>query len=142
MQTDPAIDEVAAAFADTFAATWNDQDGPAYGAAYWPDAELVDPTGSVWAGREAIAGVHVDLWNGPARDTRVTASVRRARALSSTLAVVDLDVEVTGFSPAPPGAVCGPDGIVRTRLKHVIEKRESEWKIIASQNTFVAAPGG
>ena len=142
MQSDPAIDQVATAFADTFATTWNNRDGPGYGEAYWADAELVDPTGSVWTGREAISGMHVDLWNGPARDTRVTASVRRTRALSSTLAVVDLDVEVAGFSPAPPGAMCGLDGTVRTRLKHVIEKRESQWKIIASQNTFVAAPGG
>jgi hypothetical protein len=85
--------------------------------------------------------MHVDLWKGPARDTRVIVSVRRTKPLSPTLAVVDLDVEVTGFSPAPLGATCGLDGIVRTHLKHVIEKRETEWKIIASQNTFVAAIG-
>ena len=142
MQPIAANDQLAAWFAETFATTWNDRDGPAYGDAYWPEAELVDPTGSIWVGREAIAGMHVDLWNGPARETRVTASVRRTRALSESLAVVDLDVEVTGFSPAPPGALSDPDGIVRTRLKHVIEMRQSEWKIIASQNTFVAAPGG
>jgi hypothetical protein len=28
--------------------------------------------------------------------------------------------------------------VVRTRLKHVVEKRHGEWKIITSQNTFVS----
>ena len=137
MQSEP----IATMFAERFATTWNGRDGSGYGEAYWPDAELVDPTGTIWTGRKAIADMHVDLWNGPARDTRVIASVRRTKSLSTTLAVVDLDVEVTGFSPAPPGATCGSDGVVRTRLNHVIEKRETEWKIIASQNTFVAAIG-
>ena len=54
--------------------------------------------------------------------------------------VVDLAVAVSGFSPAPPGAAPGPDGKVQTRLKHVVEKRGPEWKIIASQNTFVSGP--
>lgn len=132
------IHQVAQHFADTFATTWNDNDGASYGKAYWPDAELVDPTGTIWEGREAIADMHVALWDGPARDTRVTASVRSVRPLSPTLAVIDLDVAVTGFSPPPPGAMADADGAVHTRLKHVIERRDGSWKITASQNTFVA----
>lgn len=134
-----SLDEVAQTFANTFATTWNEKDGLAYGEAYWPDAELVDPTGTIWQGREAIADMHVALWSGPARGTTVSAFVRSIRSLSPTLAVVDLNVAVTGFSPAPPGAVADANGEVRTRLKHVIEQRGDEWKIVASQNTFVAA---
>ena len=132
-------DAIAQHFADTFATTWNDRDGAAYGEAYWPDAELVDPTGAIWQDREAIAGMHVALWDGPARNTKVTASVRNVKPLSATLAVIDLDVAVTGFSPPPPGAMTDANGAVRTRLKHVIERRGEDWKILASQNTFVAA---
>ena len=83
--------------------------------------------------------MHVALWDGPARDTNVTASVRSVRRLSETLSVIDLDAVVTGFSPAPPGAMNDASGAVRTRLKHVIERRGDDWKIVASQNTFVAA---
>ena len=132
-------DPIARHFAETFATAWNGKDGPAYGDAYWPDAELVDPTGTIWQGREAIAEMHVALWDGPARDTNVTASVRSVRRLSETLSVIDLDVVVTGFSPAPPGAMSDASGEVQTRLKHVIERRGDDWKIVASQNTFVAA---
>jgi uncharacterized protein (TIGR02246 family) len=135
--SDKSIDRIAQDFADTFATTWNSKDGIAYGEAYWPDAELVDPTGTIWNGREAIADMHVNLWLGPAQDTMVAASVRRVRLLGPTLAVIDLDVRVTGFSPPPPGASADANGAVQTRLKHVIEKRGAVWGIVASQNTFV-----
>jgi uncharacterized protein (TIGR02246 family) len=122
-----------------FEVTWNQRDGDGYGTAYWPDAELVDPTGQIWCGRDAIAQMHVELWSGPAVGTNVHARVRRIRPLGSDVMVVDLEVDVHGFSPAPPGAMTQLDGSVKARLKHVVEKRGDEWKIVASQNTFVAA---
>lgn len=125
--------------ARTFTDTWNSQNGAAYGEAYWPDAELVDPTGQVWDGREAIAAMHVHLWSGPARNTLVSATVRRIRPIGTGAMVVDLDVDVAGFSPAPPGAAVHADGKVKAHLKHVVEERAGDWKIVASQNTFVAA---
>lgn len=65
----------------------------------------------------------------------MTAVVRRVLALSPTLFVVDIDTSATGFFPRPPGA---PNGVVETRLKHVVERRHGQWKIIRSQNTFVS----
>ena len=130
-----AAEQLARAFTDT----WNSQNGAAYGEAYWPDAELVDPTGQVWDGRDAIAAMHVHLWNGPAQNTQVSAKVRRVRPIGTEAMVVDLDVDVAGFSPPPPGAAVHEDGKVKAHLKHVVEKRAGDWKIAASQNTFVAA---
>ena len=65
----PEMNEAADALARAFADSWNRQDGVGYGAAYWPDAELVDPTATIWDGQTAIAQMHVDLWQGPARGT-------------------------------------------------------------------------
>jgi uncharacterized protein (TIGR02246 family) len=141
MQAAPPAEMRTAAerLARTFSDTWNAQNGAAYGEAYWPDAELVDPTGQIWDGRHAIAAMHVHLWNGPARNTQVSARVRRVRPIGTDAMVVDLDVDVAGFSPAPPGAAVQADGKVKAHLKHVVEKRAGDWKIAASQNTFVAA---
>lgn len=141
METTPPAEMSSAAeqFARTFTDTWNSQNGAAYGDAYWSDAELVDPTGQIWDGRDAIAAMHVNLWDGPARNTQVSAKVRRLRPIGTEVMVLDLDVDVAGFSPAPPGAAVQGDGKVKARLKHVVEKRAGDWKIAASQNTFVAA---
>jgi hypothetical protein len=62
----------------------------------------------------------------------VSARVRRIREIGPTAAVLDLEVSGNGF---PEG-----DGQIHARLKHVIEKRDGEWKIAASHNTFVAGP--
>lgn len=129
-----AAEQLARIFTDS----WNDHNGGAYGEAYWPDAELVDPTGQVWEGRDAIAAMHVHLWHGPGRDTQVVARVRRVRPIGTEAMVVDLDVDVAGFSPPPPGAAVHANGKVKANLKHVVEKRAGDWKIAASQNTFVA----
>jgi len=128
----------AESLAQTFMATWNRQDGAAYGNAYWDDAELVDPTGRIWDGRDAIANMHVELWRGPASESYVESRVRRVRPLNSKLMVVDLNVVVTGFSL--PGAALNAEGQIKARLKHVVEQRGDEWKIVASQNTLVAGP--
>jgi uncharacterized protein (TIGR02246 family) len=136
MQDPGEIEQAARDLAARFTDTWNRRDGAGYGLAYWPDAELVDPTGAIWDGREAIAWMHVELWRGPAHDSRVEARVRRVRELAPNVGVIDLDVTVEGF--APPGAV--PGDTIETHLKHVVEKRGDKWKIIASQNTFVVPP--
>lgn len=141
MEAVPSLEmrKAAEQLARTFTETWNGQNGAAYGEAYWADAELVDPSGQIWNSRDAIAAMHVQLWNGPARNTQVSAKVRRIRPIGTEAMVVDLDVDVAGFAPPPPGAAVHADGKVKAHLKHVVEKRAGKWKITASQNTFVAA---
>lgn len=126
-----------------FAQSWNsaaagDTAGATrYGTLYSPDAELVDPSGLVWNGQPAIVQMHRELWAGPFRASRVRGSVRRIRSLSATLMIADFDMELALAGSAPPG-LAGPDGIVRTHLKHVMERRRGEWKVVAAQNTFVS----
>jgi hypothetical protein len=37
----------------------------------WDEAELVDPSGQIWSGRAAIAQMHVDLWSGIFKGSRI-----------------------------------------------------------------------
>ena len=55
--------------------SWNRADGLAYGENYWPDAELVSPVGKIFDGRPGIAQLHVDLWAGIFKGSRMVASV-------------------------------------------------------------------
>jgi uncharacterized protein (TIGR02246 family) len=125
---------------DRFVDAWNRADGDAYGKNYWMDAELVGPTGMIWSGRTAIAGMHVDLWAGPFRGSHIDAELRRVRKVGTNCLLVDLDLSLQGAQQAPPGAVVDAHGVIRTRLKHVLEKRGEEWQIVAAQNTFVTLP--
>ena len=125
---------------NSFVDAWNRADGDAYGQNYWTDAELVDPTGMIWSGRNAIAGMHVDLWAGTFSGSRMEAKLRRVRRVGTNCLLVDLDLGLRGAQEAPPGAVLDAQGVIRTRLKHVLEKRGEVWRIVAAQNTFLTSP--
>ena len=121
-----------------FADSWNRTDGAAYGENYWPEAELVNPSGAILNGQKAIVQEHVDIWAGILKGSRATGAVRRIQMLGPNYMVVDFDLQVSGFRQPPPGSP--PDAkVLRNHLKHVMEKRNGVWKVLSAQNTFIAA---
>jgi uncharacterized protein (TIGR02246 family) len=128
----------AQAMVDRFVSSWNRADGAAYGENYWPDAELVDPSGAISSGKSAIVQEHVDLWAGPFKGSHVGGKVRRIRMLGSRFMMVDFDAELSGTRNLPAGTPSDASGVLRSHLKHILEKRHGIWKVVAAQNTFVA----
>ena len=122
-----------------FVDSWNHADGAAYGENYWPDAELVDPSGKILKGKAAIVKEHVDLWAGPFNGSRIAGVVRRIRMLGTNYMAVDCDVTLSGVRQLPPGSPPNSNGVLRNHLKHILEKRHGVWKVIEAQNTFIAA---
>jgi uncharacterized protein (TIGR02246 family) len=135
--SDEEANAAADAMATRFVDSWNRADGVAYGEGYWDDAELVDPTGAIWNGRAAIAQMHVDLWAVQFRNSNVSARVRNVRRLGADHLVVDLDLTLRGATGVPPGAQFDSQRAIRTRLKHLVERRAATWKVVSAQNTFV-----
>jgi uncharacterized protein (TIGR02246 family) len=137
-----ASDAEAKAAADatvrSFVDSWNRADGAAYGENYWPDAELVNPSGEIVDGRAAIAQEHVDLWAGIFKGSRMAAKVRRVRRLDPNHIIVDFDTELSSVRELPPGSQNQGNNVLRTHLKHILEKRNGHWKVLSAQNTFIA----
>lgn len=121
-----------------FVDSWNHADGQSYGQNYWPDAELVDPSGIVLEGKGPIVQEHVDLWNGIFKGSHIKGKVRRIRMLGPNYMMVDLDLEVSNVRQLPHGSPAFPDRVLRNHLKHILQKRAGVWKVIAAQNTFIA----
>jgi uncharacterized protein (TIGR02246 family) len=136
-----AAADALALFVDSWnrAAAGDPQAPAAYGTQYWSDAELVDPSGKIWEGQPAIVQMHVDLWNTAFKSSKVEGSVRKTRQLSPTLMIADFDMELSLFQQVPPGSAPA-NAVVKTHLKHVMEKRNGAWKVIAAQNTFESGP--
>src|SRR6266851_1683484 len=122
----------------SFVVSWNRADGAGYGENYWPDAELVDPLGEIVEGRAAIAQEHVDLWAGIFKGSRIAAKVRRVRRLDPNHIIVDFDTGLSGVRELPPGSQNQGNNVIRTHLKHILEKRNGQWKVLSAQNTFIA----
>ena len=138
---DAEVEKVASTALSTFIASWNraasgDSLGYSqYRALYWPDADLVDPSGNVWNDQNGIVQMHVDLWNAPFKASVVDGKVRKARRLSPTVLVADFDLTLKLAGPPPPSGP-GASGPVKAHLKMVMSKRGTEWRTISSQNTF------
>jgi uncharacterized protein (TIGR02246 family) len=128
-----------------FVNSWNkaaggDMEGAkSYGTLYWQDAELVDPSGNVWPTGPEIVQMHVNLWNTAFKGSKVTGVVRRIRQLSPTVMIADFDLDLKVAGPLPP-SIPNTNGIVKVHLKQVMEKRDAQWKVVASQNTFISVP--
>jgi uncharacterized protein (TIGR02246 family) len=137
--TDSDLQTAANAMVNRFVDSWNRADGAAYGENYWPEAELVNPSGAIRSGRAAIVQEHVALWAGPFKGSRITGKVRRIQKLGSNYMIVDFDVELVGVRQVPPGSPPNANGVLRNHLKHVMEKRNGVWKVLSAQNTFIAA---
>jgi uncharacterized protein (TIGR02246 family) len=143
-QGDPPVPQAAAAAAQAmvtrFVDSWNRADGAEYGKNYWPDAELVDPSGVISRGQSAIVQEHVDLWGGIFKGSRIAGKVRRIRMLGPTFMMVDFDAELSGVRQLPPGSPADAAGVLHNHLKHILERRHGVWKVLSAQNTFVARP--
>jgi hypothetical protein len=92
-----------------------------------------------FTGRAAIAQMHVDLWNSIFKGSMIRAAIRRIVPLDKNFVLVDVDLALTQFKQLPAGG-SAPQGVVKARLKHLLEKRKGSWRIIAAQNTFIAEP--
>ena len=132
-QTDDVLALVAA-----FDAAWDARDAAAYGALYAADAVFISPLGIVLEGRAAIQGQHAFLFANPFRGVVHESQVRRVTFLTGTIAVVDLDVRLTGFVRLPPGLAATEPGVLRSRERLIVAKRGGEWQILMNQVTAVA----
>ncbi len=125
-----------------FDARWTAGDFTAYAAQFastegW---EWVGPTGVVLADPVAITGLYKTLFSVVFPGTSRTSVIRNLTFLSNTLAVLDLDARVTGFTSLPPTIVPWQPGTVRVLEKNILVKRDEEWRIVRHQQTSVA-PG-
>jgi uncharacterized protein (TIGR02246 family) len=125
-------------------AAWAAKDAVAYAANYTEDAEVIAPIAQIVAGRAAVQGQHVFLFNpvtGIFRASTQSLSLRSLTFLTGTIALVKLDVTLTGFHALPPGLRESEPGVVRTRVTWVAVKRGPQWRILFQQMTpFPPAP--
>ena len=124
---------------NTFDAAWTAGDYATYAAQY-AGAEFVGPNGAVLTDPAAITGLYQFVFTVVFPGTTRQSTIRNLTFLTGTVAVLNIDTQVTGFTTLPPGVVPWAPGIVRAREKNVLQKRGGEWQIIQHQQTIVA-PG-
>jgi uncharacterized protein (TIGR02246 family) len=139
--TTTALPSGIAALKNDWDEAWEEKDAAAFARSYAVRGELVTPLGGILDGREAIRAQHEFLFNGPFAGSTSTSEVRRTVYLGEDVRMVDLDVTLTGFAGPLPGLPEVEPGVVKTRIKWIVVRREAGWKILAQQITaLVPAP--
>lgn len=126
-----AIDALVAAYE----ATWASDDAAAYAALFAEDAQIILAAGALLSGRPAIQAYFAGLFGGVFQPSTRSLAIRRVQFLTGTIAIVDLDTELSGYTALPPGLRDTEPGVFRTRERWVLEKRAGDWQIVAMQRT-------
>jgi uncharacterized protein (TIGR02246 family) len=127
-----SANDVALQIATRLKSAWDAGDRPAWANQYWPDSQFINVFGSILDGQEQIATRHSEVFTSTFRGMELTFQVRHIRVLRAEHILVDLDLQtMTARDATPPGQS------IQTRLKNILERRGTIWKIIASQNTRV-----
>lgn len=124
---------------ETFDHSWTTGDPITYAAQYH-GADWVGPDGTNLTDPAALTALYTIIIDVVLPGTTRQSTVRRLTFLSGTLAVVDIDTQVTGFEVAPPGVIEWAPGIIRAREKNILLKRGGAWRIVQHQQTILA-PG-
>ena len=105
---------------------------------YAQDANFINISGTRMTDRATLEARLKQIFGGIFRGSRHVGTLRQLRFLGADAAVADEDIEITGFSGLPAGISPTAAGVLRTRMRHVFERRGDRWLIVASQNTAVA----
>jgi hypothetical protein len=124
---------------NTFDQAWTSGDPVTYAAQY-AGAEWVGPNGVVLTDPAAITALYTGIILFGLPGTTRASTIRNLTFLTGTIAVLDIDARVTGFTSLPPGVVPWQPGTLRALEKNILVKRAGEWQIVKHQQTFVA-PG-
>jgi uncharacterized protein (TIGR02246 family) len=130
-----AIQQLVGELADA----WNRGDAQAYGARYREDATFTNVNGTFHVGREEFNRRHEEIFRGIFKGTTLALTTRALRFIRPDVAVVDIDVGLSGVRATPPGAQAGPDGALHSCLLLVLEKEGGSWWIAAYHNVWRSA---
>jgi uncharacterized protein (TIGR02246 family) len=121
-------------------AAWNAGDAKAYARHFAPDGTFTNIYGMVFEGRDEFEQRHAETFGSFFKGSQRRETIRRLKFIASTVALLDVDTEVRGFGPMPPGVATPQDGALRTRLQQVLVKQQSRWWIASYHNVAISPP--
>jgi uncharacterized protein (TIGR02246 family) len=140
-----AVNEAVDQLLGELAQAWNAGDARAYGARFCPDVTFTNTDGTVDLGRDEVVRHAGEAFQGVLAGTKLSLAVRKLRLVRPGVAVVDLNLRISGVLAPPPGAGKPPEagngsgGEVRTSLMLVLVEEDDRWWITAHHNVMQSA---
>lgn len=136
----PTIDEAAIQqLLGELSAAWSRGDANAFGARYRADGTFTNVNGTFHIGRDEFNQRHAEVFTGPFKGTTLGLKPRLSRFIRPDVAIIDVDVSLSGCRIKPPGIQADPDGTLHTCLLLVLVKEGGSWWIAAYHNVWGSA---
>ena len=118
---------------------WSLGDANGYAANAGDDLAFTNIRGQRWIGRTAFVTIHESILKSVYAGSRLDAEVEQVSFPGSDVAVSEILLRLSGAGAMPRGVTADADGVLRTRLLEIFEKRGDEWTLITCHNTPVIA---
>lgn len=119
------------------AAAWCAGDAAGYASTAGDDLSFTNIRGQHWTGCAQFVAVHERIFKGMFAGSVLDLDIEQLSFPGTDVAVVEMAVRLSGASGMPPGITAGADGVLRTRLLEVFERRGGVWTLVACHNTAV-----
>lgn len=116
---------------------WNQDNAQAWVRDFSKDADFINIVGTHFNGQTETENRHAVLFSSIFRNSHLEVEVWKVRLLSSTAAVAETVQTLRGYDALPLGIEPTEPGVLRTRMKYVLQKQAGRWKIVSAQNTAI-----
>jgi uncharacterized protein (TIGR02246 family) len=118
---------------------WGRGDAEGYAATAGSDLSFTNIRGQRWIGRSEFTRIHESVFHGVYAGSTLDLEIEQITFPGSGVAVAEVLLCLSGGSGMPAGIVGSPDGLLRTRLVEIFEKRDGQWALVTYHNTVVVA---
>jgi uncharacterized protein (TIGR02246 family) len=132
-QDSAAIEALVSSMTDA----WNHADAASFSRRFAEDGGFTNVVGAVYYGRESFQQRHAEILNSIYKGSVLKQTIGKMRFIRPDVAIVDINVELTGHQKLPPGIRVESDGAIRAKLQLVLVKENGEWWITAYHNVAV-----
>jgi uncharacterized protein (TIGR02246 family) len=119
-----------------FSQAWNRHDAKALASLFAPDGDLINPGGRPASGKAELDEFFAQEHSGYLKDSHMDAKIRRVRQLRPDVAIVTVDMAMTGMQ-SPGSDELSTGDIIAT---FVLENQGGAWRIVTARPMRPAGP--
>jgi uncharacterized protein (TIGR02246 family) len=136
MATSVATQNSAEAVIHEFSKAWNRHDAKALAALFAPEGDLINPGGRPASGKADLEQFFGEEHTGYLKDSHMDVKIRRVQQLRPDVAIVTVDMAMTGMRE--PGSDERSSGDIITTF--VLENQDGAWHIVTARPMRPAGP--
>ena len=134
---DPSGRDTIVSILQAQAEAWGRGYAEGYAATAGDDLSLTNIRGQRWIGRSEFVRIHQSIFSSVYAGSTLGLEIEQISCPGSDVVVAEVLLRLVGASGMPTGIAASSDGVLRTRLVEIFERRDGRWVLVTYHNTVV-----